>query len=63
MGEVGVQLDCCRGRSFTLSCGKKFGTSQRHTTSAVKMIASAFHREKYNIELTRQIRSMRRAKS
>jgi hypothetical protein len=27
------------------------------------MIASAFHREKYNIELTRQIRSMRRAKS
>ncbi len=26
----------------------------RHTTSAVRMIASAFHRVKYNIELTRQ---------
>jgi len=28
--------------------------AQRHTTSAVRMIASAFHRVKYNIELTRQ---------
>src|SRR5205814_10248328 len=42
------------GHVFTRSCGKKFGTAQRHTTSAVRMIASAFHRVKYNIELTRQ---------
>jgi hypothetical protein len=41
---------------LTLASGKKFGTAQRHTTSAVRMIASAFHRVKYNIELTRQIR-------
>src|SRR5258707_132931 len=43
------------GQPFTVASGKKFGTAQRHTTSAVRMIASAFHRVKYNIELTRQI--------
>ena len=43
------------GQVFTFSCGKKFGTAHRQTTSAVRMIASAFHRVKYNIELTRQI--------
>src|SRR4030088_2468302 len=43
------------GQVFTVASGKKFGTAQRHTTNAVRMIASAFHRVKYNIELTRQI--------
>ena len=38
------------GQVFTRSCGKKFGTAHRQTTSAVRMIASAFHRVKYNIE-------------
>src|SRR5712671_8101382 len=44
------------GQPLTVASGKKFGTAQRHTTSAVSVIASAFHRVKYNIELTRQIR-------
>jgi hypothetical protein len=39
---------------LTRASGKKLGTAQRHTTSAVRMIASAFHRVKYNIELARQ---------
>ncbi len=43
--------------------GKKFGTAQRHTTSAVRMIASAFHRVKYNIELTRQVLEWARSES
>jgi hypothetical protein len=37
-----------------LASGKKFGTAQRQTTSAVRMMPSAFHRVKYNIEETRQ---------
>ncbi len=38
------------GQVFTLASGKKFGTANRQTTSVVRMIASAFHRVKYNIE-------------
>ena len=38
------------GQVFTFASGKKFGTANRQTTSAVRMIASAFHRVKYNIE-------------
>ena len=38
------------GQVLTLSGEKKFGTANRQTTSAVRMIASAFHRVKYNIE-------------
>src|SRR6185437_10512526 len=43
------------GQVLTVASEKKFGTAQRHTSSAVRMIASAFHRVKYNIELTRQV--------
>src|SRR6476659_6791308 len=43
------------GQPLTVASGKKFGTAQRHTTSAIRMIPSAFHRVKYNIELTCQI--------
>src|ERR1700761_392979 len=43
------------GQVLTCASGKKFGTAQRHTTSAVRMMPSAFQRVKYNIELTRQI--------
>ena len=38
------------GQVFTRSWEKKFGTANRQTISAVRMIASAFHREKYSIE-------------
>src|SRR5262249_45500295 len=36
---------------------------QRHTTSAVRIMPSAFHRVKYNIDLTCQIRETPRAKA
>src|SRR3954449_3915030 len=51
------------GQVFTFASGKKFGTAHRHTTSAVRMIASAFHRVKYNIVSTRQIFRERGAQS
>ena len=38
------------GQVFTRYWGKKFGTANRQTISVVRMIASAFHRVKYNIE-------------
>lgn len=34
------------GQPLTVASGKKFGTAHRQTTSAVRMIASAFQREK-----------------
>src|SRR5579859_5115337 len=40
----------CGQRAIVLS-EKKFGTANRHTTSAVSKIAAAFHREKNNIDL------------
>src|SRR4051812_14755864 len=43
------------GQPLTVASGKKFGTAQRHTTRAVRMMPSAFHRVKYNIKLIRQI--------
>src|SRR5215467_15781427 len=43
------------GQLLTVASGKKFGTAKRHTSSAVRMMPSAFHRVKYNIGLTCQI--------
>ena len=42
-------------RSSPAPRGRSSEPRNRQTTSAVRMIASAFHRVKYNIELTRQI--------
>jgi hypothetical protein len=46
------------GHVLTCASGKKLGTAHRQIARAVMMIASAFHRVKYNIEITRQIRGM-----
>ena len=37
------------GQVFTIRSGKKFGTANKHTSSAVSRIAAAFHRVKNNM--------------